>query len=500
MGYAGHSLIGLTGLAWSLHRSGHLALLVWTLLISSCSYKTTQHNTLKPTIDLGAKEMQLTSKPQGHFLNQRQVFSPDDAYIVFDGRNDDSKIGENGSIGLLDVKTGETKTIYQVSGQASFGPGVGAVSYNPRREEVVFIHGLLDASEEEPYRITARSAVGLDLEDKESPTLFQMDARDVNAPFTAGALRGGTHAYGYSADGEWVSFTYNDLILEKEATTNPEIKDLRTVGFMFSGRNVSVIPAETHRRTDFSGTHFSVLAARVVPFPSPGSDEIQKAYEEVWIGNKGYLHPSGKRIRRALAYQGDLLDKDGNLFTEVFVSDIPDDIEQLVESPGLQGTGTSLPTVPEAVVQRRITYTSDRKYKGVQGPRQWLRTSPEGDRIFYYAKSDDGLVQIYSISPNGGEPEQVSNLSFSPDTMFSLSPDGLWIAFGAGNQLYLLEVESGKTVPLGPSPSQSSPALSNINWSFSGKKLAYNRKVDGEGGSYFQIFIIEPFKKQNQAL
>ncbi|WP_373399022.1 hypothetical protein V8V91_04750 [Algoriphagus halophilus] len=50
-------------------------------------------------------EIQMTEGPTGHFLNQRQAFSPNDQLLVFDNRNEDSKIGENASIELLDLST-----------------------------------------------------------------------------------------------------------------------------------------------------------------------------------------------------------------------------------------------------------------------------------------------------------------------------------------------------------------------------------------------------------
>jgi hypothetical protein len=63
-----------------------------------------------------------------------------------------------------------------------------------------------------------------------------MDARDVTPPFTFGALRGGSHAYSFNQDGNWVSFTYNDAVMEKAAATDPQLKDLRTVAVMVRNR------------------------------------------------------------------------------------------------------------------------------------------------------------------------------------------------------------------------------------------------------------------------
>lgn len=474
------SLIGLKGLS--------IAILV------SCSQKL--NNEMKAfSINPEAVEQQLTFGIQGHFLNHRQAFSPKDEWLAFDGRKEDSKLGENELIGLLNIQSGEILDLYRVPGQQLDGPGAGAVSYNPQKEEVVFIRGLLSAGPTQPYHITRRSAIGLNLEDKKSPVLFHMDARDVTPPFTPGALRGGSHAYGYSQDGNWISFTYNDEVMEKAATVNPQLKDLRTVAFMVSGKEVLVSSELGRAEEEFSGSGFSVLAAEVVPFPKPGSDEIQKACEETWVGHAGYLKSAGEKVDRSLAYLGDVISQEGKVVTEVFVTDIPEDWGKNLGDQNLAGMGVSLPEMPASFTQRRITYTADRIFPGVQGPRHWLRSSKSGDRIFFYAKSDDGIVQVFAVSPGGGDPIQITRNDFSPETGFSLSPDDKWIAFGHQNQVYLIATASGKTEKAGPFPEPDQSDLSNINWSYSGKTLAYNKRVTTDSGSYFQIFILKPFKQ-----
>ena len=444
-------------------------------------------------INPNAVEKPLTTGNQGHFLNHRQAFSPKDEWLAFDGRREDPKMGENDLIGLVNVQSGEVLEIYRVPGQTPFGPGSGAGSYHPKREEVVFIRGLLSADAHQPYHFTRRSAMGLNLEDKQAPVLFHMDARDVTAPFTPGALRGGSHAYSYSADGNWVSFTYNDAVIEKAAAVNPQIKDLRTIACMVRGKEVKVNPQDGLSEEEFSGSHFAVIAAEVVPFPKPGSDEIQKACEETWVGHDGYINSRGERIPRALAFLGDVVTKEGKVITEVFVTDIPEDWESGLKDQNLGGTETTFPEMPKSFVQRRITNTSDRKFPGVQGPRHWLKSSKNGDRIFFYAKSEDGIVQVFSVSPAGGEPVQLTHNDFSPDTSFSLSPNDQWIAFGYQNQIYLTELATGKTQKIGPAPQANHSDLSNINWSNSGKTLAYNMKVTTESGSWFHVFLLNPF-------
>ncbi len=440
-----------------------------------------------------AREKQLTYGSSSHFLNHRQAFSPTDEWLAFDGRTEDPKMGENDRIGLVNVQSGEVLEIYRVPGQTPFGPGSGAVSYNPQREEVVFIRGLLSADAQHPYHFTRRSAMGLNLENKQAPVLFHMDARDVTPPFTPGALRGGSHAYSYSADGDWVSYTYNDAVMEKAAAVNPQLKDLRTVAVMVRGKEVTVNPESGLSEDEFSGSHFAMIAAKVVPFPKPGSDEIQKAAEETWLGESGYTNGKGEKIPRALAFLGEVVTKEGKVITEVFVTHIPEDWDKNLEDQNLGGTETTFPEMPKGFIQRRIMFTADRKFPGVQGPRHWLKTSKNGDRIFFYAKSEDGVVQVFWVSPAGGEPVQLTHNDFSPDTSFSLSPDDQWIAFGYQNQIYLTELATGKTRKTGPAPQEGQSDLCNINWSHSGKFLAYNKKVKTDSGSFFQVFLLKLF-------
>jgi hypothetical protein len=52
-----------------------------------------------------------------------------------------------------------------------------------------------------------------------------LDAMDITAPYTAGALRGGSHVHVFSPNGQFVSFTYNDHV----CTRDPKL-DLRNVG------------------------------------------------------------------------------------------------------------------------------------------------------------------------------------------------------------------------------------------------------------------------------
>src|SRR5690606_14832465 len=100
-----------------------------------------------------------------------------------------------------------------------------------------------------------------------------MDARDVKPPFTEGALRGGTHAHLWSGDGKWISFTYNDYVMEQLAKTDMAIRDLRTVGIMVPGK---VDVAQDTTLENNSGAYFSVIVTDVTESPKPGSDQIDR--------------------------------------------------------------------------------------------------------------------------------------------------------------------------------------------------------------------------------
>lgn len=431
------------------------------------------------------QEIQLTSDSKGHFLNQRQAFSFDDKLLAFDNRNDDTKIGENSSVQIIHLETGKVETVYSLENPHSYGPGVGAVSFHPLENRLVFIHGLKNASAEKPYSITRRFAMQIDLNEEENA--FPLEARDSREPFSKGALRGGSHAYSYSTDGKLVSFTYNDEILEMESQKNPEVSDLRTVGAFITDHPTSINGEKNEE--NFDGTGFAILIARVTANPRKGSDEISKAYEECWVGKNGYKKKERNIQKRALAYLGDVLSESGEKVTEVFISDIPENLDSLIASTDA-GTQTSLPSVPKAVIQRRLTFTSTDQFPGIQGPRQWLRSSPDGSQIYFYRKDPAGLVQIYAVSPNGGKIIQITNNVFSADTSFDLSFDGKFLAYGAEESIYITEIETGKTIQVSSPSGNSSSDLCNINWANQSYTLAFNRKVKNADGYFFQIFTL----------
>ena len=431
------------------------------------------------------QEQQLTTGQYGHTLNHTQIFSPDDQWIVYDTRNHDTHISRTCCIEKVNVVSGAVVRLYSTSNQSIHGPGVGAAAWNPKADRVIFIHGLLNCDEKNPYGFSRRFGAIVDVDKPGS--IMHAEARTFEAPFIRGALRGGTHAHSWSGDGEWISFTYNDFIMGSLEASGTNHKDLRTIGVMSPFEKVNV-PSECAE--SFSGQYFSVVAATVVEHPRPGSDDIEKAFDECWVGRNGYLKKDSTRQKRAIAFQAHVRDVNDSLVTEVFIADIPDDITSSKKDEPLEGTLSSRPAVPKDLVQRRLTFTADRKYPGLQGPRFWLRSSPDGSIVYFLMKNDQGIVQIWSVPVNGGDIKAVTNVSSSIQSQFNVSPDGKLIAFVADNSIWTTDISTGVSRRLTPTSDPADAPVGAIMWNNAGNRLAYNRYVADGSDRYLQIFII----------
>ncbi|WP_460684521.1 DUF3748 domain-containing protein [Niabella aquatica] len=425
--------------------------------------------------------MQLTFDKQGHCINSTQCFSPDGQWIVFDSRNHDTLLASSGEIKMVNVSTKEQKLLYKTDNQTKYGPGAGAVTFSPDGKKVLFLSGITNADKEHPYAITRRSGIVVQVKQPMIPV--HMDARDIRPPYTPGALRGGTHAHTWSGDGQWISFTYNDYVLQQAEKLYPDVKDLRTIGVMFP-RKVKVEDADGAE--NFSGEMFSILLATVVPDPAPGSDEISKAFDECWIGIDGYKKRDGNWQKRAVAFQGMVRDMDGKDKSEIFIADIPDDLEETFVSNTLSGTDKTLPHVPGLVKKKRITFTEN----GVSLlPRHWLRSTPDGALIGFLAKDHKGLIQLFGVSVISGELRQLSFLKHSIAGPFNFSADGKHAAFISAGSVFVCNIQNGKLYRL---TRQNGELEGAVAWSPKGDGLCYNQYVPGsDGNKYLQLFYVK---------
>src|SRR5690606_16652359 len=119
------------------------------------------------------------------------------------------------------------------------------------------------------------------------------------------------------------------------AKTDTTVRDLRMVGVM-APRPVTVAPDSSFENN--SGSYFSFVVTEVTENPSPGSDAIDKAFDECWIGTSGYRKPDGRRQQRAIAFQGNVRNSENQSITEIFVADLPDEIPTQSNGQPLEGT------------------------------------------------------------------------------------------------------------------------------------------------------------------
>ncbi len=73
-----------------------------------------------------------------------------------------------------------------------------------------------------------------------------------------------------------------------------------------------------------------------------GSDEIDKAFDEGWIGTNGYRKSDGSRQHRAIAFQGETVGKEGIKKQKYSFSTAGRYDEGTTVSP-LEGTSSSRP-------------------------------------------------------------------------------------------------------------------------------------------------------------
>ncbi len=427
------------------------------------------------------QETQLTQSPNGHALLNRNIFSPDSNWIVYDVRSQDS-VFDGDRIEKVQVHTKEVITLYKAQNQAK----VGAVSYHPFENKAAFIHGPEFPCAAYDYSATHR--YGAIIDEAHPQTIQTIDARNVIAPFTPGALRGGSHVHVWHPDATMLSFTYEDDVLSniKEETAAQDM-NIRNIGITSFNKKVSC-PKGDHNLSGF----FTILASKTNANAEPESDEIIKALEEGWIGSDGYLREDGTRQTKALAFQGIVLDKKGQEVTEVYRLDLPEDLTIPGESGPLEGTLTKRPQPPKGTKQTRLTFTTERKHPGIQGPRHWLRSSQDGSKIAYMAKDDNSIVQIWTVPTLGGAPTQVTQNSFSIQTSFDWSPDGKFFAYAADNSLFITEIATGIATRLTEKSRDEDAILPHwVCYCPNGKSLAYLRNAVASTGSaqrYPQIF------------
>ena len=468
-----------------------------TTEIASLLYYTAVMKSLRPLIcpiaigiaivisgTADAGERQLTLDPtRNHELDNNDNFSPDDQFLVFDTRTVEGGIKASTMVGKIEIATGEITPLYETKKPSKYGPGAGAASYSHTRDEVIFIHGPFHPTgPENQYDFVRR--VGVIAAGDGSGKHHLADVRDIVAPYSAGALRGGTHRHEYSGDGNWVGFTYNDAVVKGYGEKIGKDLDLRTVGVTQLGNPQSVSASEQFPN---QAAGFSALVVVVVPHPKYGSDEISRAAGDSWVGRNGYLRPDGKR-QMARAFIGTARNADGNEVEDLFIVDIPDDIAESGPLGPLEGTATTFPMPPAGTVQRRLVNSTNRIHPGCKGI---VRASHDGSTIAFLMYDDQGQWQVFLISPAGGEPKQATFIDGGVDAGVRWHPSGKTIVNVSGRQIIVTPVESGPSLGKSRVLSDHDPGPFALVWSHDGKTIAYNRSIRTDDGEATQIFVTD---------
>lgn len=401
---------------------------------------------------------QVTFAPRHHQLTNTRTWTADSQWLVFDVRPSGASFtGE--TIERVNVESGDVEVIYRATNSAY----VGVVTVHPSVDKYVFIHGPENPDEHWHYDFHHRRGVVT-----YQGETHNLDAMDITAPYTPGALRGGSHVHVFSPNGELVSFTYNDHVLHER---DPAL-DLRNVGVAVPYGPVT--PRGQHPR-EYGGSHWCVLVSRTTPTPTPGSDDINRAYEEGWVGNQ------------ALAFIGDTLSVNGDKVPELFIVDLPK-TEQGWKQSGdapLAGTEATMPAPPAGVVQHRLTFTHERRYPGLANtPRHWVRANPQATDIAFLMRDDDGVVQMWLISVQGGEPRQLTHGRSDIQSAFNWHPSGEWLGFVVENRIALCNAQRGEITFL-TDAHENPPSGDAIVFSPDGKQLAWMEEVDG----YRQLWV-----------
>ncbi len=429
------------------------------------------------------REKQVTTADQGHTLTNIGVWSPDSRWLVYDVRVD-GEIFSGTRIERVNVDSGEVEVLYE----SANGACCGVVTCSPVEDKVVFIHGPEHPVPEWEYCAYHRYGMVVDMQNPGRGIIA--DARDLTEPLTPGALRGGSHVHVFSGDGRWISFTYEDALLAANDREREGVHvNLRNVGVCVPAAPVTV--KRDHPR-NHDGAYFTVLVTRTTANPVPGSDEISRAFSDGWVGTDGYVQADGTRRKRAIAFQGHVRTEKGETISEVYSVDLPDDLTQAAPGLPLEGTPTTRPNPPAGVVQRRLTFTADRRYPGLQGPRHWLRSSPDGSRIAFLMKDDEGVVQLWTLSPRGGEPRQVTRNPQDVHSAFSWSPDGRSVAYVMDNSIFVTDVATGESCRLTERTGDASAPTSHACvFSPDGSRIAYMRPDPEAQDERCQLFVVE---------
>ena len=132
------------------------------------------------------------------------------------------------------------------------------------------------------------------------------------------------------------------------------------------------------------------------------------------------------------------------------------------------------------------------KYPGLQGPRHWLRSSPDGSRIAFLMKDDAGIVQLWTVSPNGGPAAPLTRNPWPVASAFTWDPDGRRIAHVMDTSVCVTDAATGETTRLtAPTSEDVAPRPEACVFSPDGRRIACIRRVPSPTEPANQVCVLE---------
>lgn len=432
--------------------------------LSSCGMENQDDDTI-----LAMQEKQISYSNKNHALDNNDNFSPNNKFLCYDTRGTvfNNNIGNSKTIEKIEIATGRETVLYQpesVTGENA-APGVGAVSWHPTEDKVVFIHGP-DVGEVEArgyYDITNRTGVEVSADGNDIIT--KVDRRDVmtNRPTTPGAQRGGTHRHEYSRNGKRIGFTYDDFL-------NSHYD--RTIGYM-----------EKNSNAPEGYSHYFAVILKPTEKGKSKPGEIEKASGDSWIDPAGTMRGFIGKVRaeNGVDYQSDL-----------FVADIPESVDI---TTAFSGNDTIYPEPPAGIKIRRLTRSG--KVEGI------VRGSFDGKFIAYLSPDDNGIQQVFvtkayddeSISDEAFQPCQLSSFDSNASSL-RWHPEKYWVFATSNGNIAAICAEPGRNFGKTIMITADDQERKELVVSNDGKMLAYTLLRKSEDGNktdkFKQIFTLKP--------
>lgn len=414
------------------------------------------------------KEKQISHSDKNHALDNNDNFSPDNRFLCYDTRGTvfNDNIGNSKTIEKIEISTGIETVLYNpesMTGEQA-APGVGAVSWHPANDKMIFIHGpLLDEVEARGY-YAIPNRTGVEVSADGLSTITKVDMRDIatDRPTTPGAQRGGTHRHEYSRNGKRIGFTYDDFL-------NTKID--RTIGYM-----------EANKMAPAGYTHYFAVILKPAEKDKSKPGEIEKAYGDSWVDPAGTMR----------AFIGKVRAENGVDFqTDLFVADIPESVDI---TTAFSGNGDEYPKPPKGISIRRLTNSG--KVEGI------VRGSFDGEMIAYLSPDNSGVMQVFVINSKGSDLSADENFKPFQLSTFNSSasaprwhPKKNWLFTVFDGNITALCAEPGKNFGLTFLLTSDELKREDLVVSNDGNMLAYSVLKAGsnenETKKYKQIYVME---------